>query len=144
MSEHRTDTGPTYTIYVIEIMPLWHELVAPDLPEGKRCFYVGQTSHDVSVRYREHLTGTSAGGRKPKTTVRALKPIFKAKGSVPLQRNHDVTLRRTMMADYPQLTELSEAEALESKVVDDLRALGHCVYPKKLGSIEFQAYKQCD
>jgi len=132
----------TYTIYIIEIMPRWHHLVAPDLPPGKRCFYVGQTSHDVAERYREHLTGKSKPGRRKKATVRALKPIFKAKGGAPLQRNVDVTLRRTMMAAYPTTTDQDEANDLEAKAVEDLRLEGHCVYPVGLGETDFAAYRE--
>ena len=139
MSEHRTGKGPTYTIYIIEIMPLWHHLAAPDLPAGKRCFYVGQTSHDVSVRYREHLTGKSTGGRSKKATVKALRRIFKAKDGGPLQRNVDLTLRRTMMAAYPQVADSVAADSLEAKAVDDLRELGHPVYPDGFGLLDSNA-----
>jgi hypothetical protein len=47
-----------------------------------------------------------------------------------------------MMANYPQVMDSDEANALESKAVDDLRELGHCVYPEGLGLIDFRAYQQ--
>ena len=142
MKDTRQSTSRQYTIYIIEIMPRWHYLVAPDLPPGKRCFYVGQTSHNVSERYREHLTGKSKPGRRKKATVRALKPIFKSKDGEPLERKVDVTLRRNMMAAYPTTTDQEEANDLEAKAVEDLRLEGHCVYPEGLGETDFAAYRE--
>jgi hypothetical protein len=48
-----------WNVYIIEIMPKWYSLVAEGLPSGKCCFYVGQTSKDISERYKEHRTGRS-------------------------------------------------------------------------------------
>lgn len=134
-------TQRQHTIYVIEILPIWHALVAPDLPDGARCFYVGQTAHDVAERYREHRTGQARFGRRSKKTVNALNPIFKAKNGEALVNRRDIALRRTIMKRYPKVTDPDAANKLESQVVDQLRGEGNCVYPKGLGDIPFDEYR---
>lgn len=127
-----------YRVYIIEVMPPWHELVAPTIAPGKRCFYVGQTGKDVSERYREHRVGVSPG-RRAKRPAEVFRKIRLAKGGADLVNKVDVKVRRTMFEGYPEMPTVAEAEALEASVVDALRADGHVVYPRGIGQIPFKA-----
>jgi len=65
-------------------------------------------------------------------------------GGLPLIRNVDVILRRTISDDYGMVVETGggEARRLESEIIDALRALGHAVYPENFGSLNFNDYRK--
>lgn len=136
-------------VYIIEIMPKWYELVAPELPDGRRCYYVGETAKELGERYREHLTGKSLAGRKPKRT-QVFTRMRKEQGGGSLKKKVDLKLRRTMSDAYRPVrskkakTLNRKAKELESRVIDELRRQGHAVYPKgkESGSIPFQAHRR--
>lgn len=128
-------------VYVIEIQPPWYELVAPGLPVGRRCFYVGETGKDIAERYREHRTGEVLHGRRPKSPAQVFAKMRGAQSGAALRRRVDVVLRRTMSDRYPPAATPEEAGALEAQVVDELRRAGHAVYPKGVGSAPFEAYR---
>lgn len=135
-------------VYVIEVMPQWHHLVAPNLPDGKTCFYVGETGRDIRERFREHLTGETKPGRKKKASVQPFKNMLARNGQVPLRRNQDMKLREQMTGDRGSVRrrkpgKLAEAaKNLERDFVLELRREGHAVYPKRVGKdqIPFSSY----
>jgi len=127
-------------IYIIEIMPKWHSLVAPDLPEGKRCFYVGETGKPIKERYWEHRTGNVKPGRRSKRTAVFTK-MRNSQDGEPLLPKIDVKLRRRMSEAFPSVETQDDSEALEAVVIDGLRRDGHAVHPKGPGDIDFEDYK---
>ncbi len=131
-----------FSVYVIEIMPKWHREVAPNLPSGRRCFYVGQTGRSVKERFREHLTGETKAGRRPKRPARVFAKLQRANSGERLRNREDISLRRTIMARYEPQPDVPSAEKLEEQVVDDLRREGHCVYPKGLGTVPFDDFQR--
>lgn len=124
-------------IYIIEIMPRWHSLVASDLPEGKRCFYVGETGRDVEERYLEHRTGEVAPGRKAKRRTRVLARIAREKGQAELVDGVDIRLLRSLGGRYRPVRTTDESVQLESDVIDEFRGKGHVVYPDTAGTVPF-------
>ena len=124
-------------VYIIEIMPKWHSLVAPDLPEGKRCFYVGETGKDVEERYLEHRTGEVAPGRREKRRTKVLSRIARQKGSAELEDGGDIRLMRSTAGQYPAASTVEDSEALEARVIDIYRRKGHVVYPDTAGNEPF-------
>lgn len=127
-------------IYIIEIMPRWYSLVAPDLPEGKRCFYVGETGKSIKERYWEHRTGKVKPGRRDKRTAVFAK-MRNSQAGDELLRKTDVKLRRRLSEGYPSVETTAESEALEALVIDELRGDGHAVHPKGPGTIDFDDYR---
>lgn len=127
-------------IYLIEIMPNWHLLVAPDLPDGKQCFYVGETGKDLTERYWEHHPGLAKKGRRKKRTAVFTKMRNSQDGDE-LLKNHDVKLRRTRSKKYPVVATTKESVPLEAQVIDQLRRRGHAFNPEKPGEIDFKSYK---
>jgi len=134
-------------VYVIEIMPQWYDLVAPGLPSGKKCFYVGETGKDLGERFREHRTGKSLAGKKQKRT-RVFTRMRKSKGEQDLKNKVDLKLRRRMSEQHRPVRSAkarvlkAKADALEKLVIDELRLQGHAVYPKGpgTGSLPFGSY----
>lgn len=126
---------------MIEILPRWYDVGAPGLPAGRRCYYVGETGKELTERYREHRTGEVLHGRRSKSPAQVFARMRKAQGGHALRRRVDVVLRRTMSDRYLPVATQEEAEALESQVVDELRVAGHAVYPKRVGSVPFEAYR---
>lgn len=129
----------THSVYVIEIMPRWHDLVAPGLPKGKRCFYVGQTGKSLTERFWEHRTGRRKDPSKGDASAKVFRRMRRYQGGSTLSRIHDVRLRRTLMDQVGPLDADASLE-LESATVDFLRDAGHCVYPKNVGFTQFEAY----
>jgi hypothetical protein len=132
----------TWRVYVIEIMPRWHELVAPGLPSGKRCFYAGETARSVAERYWEHRTGWALPGRAQKTRARVFSKMAQARPRGHLVNGADLRLQRRMTRDLSPQPNRAAAVALEADVVDRLRSLGHCVYPEGVGTIPFRDYAE--
>ncbi len=135
------ETRDGYRVYIIEISDKWHDLVAPGLPVGRRCYYVGETGKDVGERFKEHKTGRSKPGRREKRRAKVFARMDRENGGETLLKNEDVVLRRGMMKDYEPQPDKSGAEALEGSVVDELREQGHCVYPRGAGTIPFESYR---
>jgi hypothetical protein len=129
---------------VIEIMPRWHELVAPELPSRKRCFYVGETARSVAERYWEHRTGWALPGRAEKARARVFSKMAQARPRGDLLNGEDVRLQRRMTLDLSPQPDRAAARSLEAVVVDRLRGLGHCVYPEGVGTIPFRDYADRD
>lgn len=130
-------------VYVIEIMDRWHYLVAPGLPPGKRCYYVGQTSKDLTVRYKEHRSGRPwALGARPQS-AKVFKKIRRKNGGVILRRNVDTILRRSMTEHLGRMTQ-EESERIEEAFVLKLRLDGHAVYPERVGRhlVPFKSYQE--
>ena len=129
-------------VYVIEIMDRWYYLVAPGLPPGKRCFYVGQTGKDLTVRYKEHRSGRprTAGARPQSATV--FKKIRKETGGEILRKRIDTVLRRSMTEGIGWMS-TDESEMIEEGIVLKLRRDGHAVYPKKVAKdlLPFESYR---
>lgn len=139
--------GSPRTVYVVEIMPKWHEMVAPELPPGKSCFYVGETGKDdPRKRFQEHLTGESLPGERTKKPVRPIGRLLEANEGRPLIEGEDLTLRIDLAERFNKQPWLGKdaAQRAERRAVISLRRGGHAVYPKKLGSekIKFSSYKQ--
>jgi hypothetical protein len=129
-----------YNVYIIEIMPRWHNLVAPGLSDGKKCFYVGETSILVAERYSEHRTGRVPARRSMVKPGKVFNRLRKETGKS-LRRKRDVRLRRSLMREYRSQLDGEAAKALEWEVVDELRSQGHCVHPKGVGDIPFKSYR---
>jgi hypothetical protein len=136
---HETLDG--YRVYIIEIMPKWYELIAPGLPDEKCCYYVGETGRDVGERFKEHKTGRARPGRREKRRAKVFAKMDRENGGETLLKSEDVILRRGMMKAYEPQPDKSQAEALEASVVDELREEGHCVYPRGVGTIPFDFYR---
>lgn len=125
-----------YSVYIIEIVPRWYDLVAPPdrpweallLRRPDRQGRVGALPRAPDGRETRE---TSEAGR------RGLPKIREAKNGVDLTNKVDVKLRRTMFEDYHGIPSAQEAEMLEASVVDELRVAGHVVYPRGLGQIPF-------
>lgn len=128
-------------VYIIEIMPKWYDLVAPGLPSGKRCFYVGETGKDVSERFREHRTGGVKHGRRKKARARVFSRMANSNEGQALKKKEDLKLRRERMRSLPKQPDRESAEALEAATIDQLRREGHCVYPKGVGTVPFEEYR---
>lgn len=145
MASSKQEHDGLYRVYIVEIASRWHDLVAPGLPDGKRCFYVGETGRTVEERYREHRTGTVLSGRKAKRSAGVFAKLLAENNGEPLQRKRDVDLRRTLMARYQPQPTSDESQELERQVIDDLRSEGHCVYPKdrlRPHKFDFKAYRE--
>lgn len=130
-------------VYVIEIMERWYDLVAPGLPPGKRCYYVGQTSKDLTVRYKEHRSGRPwRPGAQPQSAG-VFKRIRGNTGGKILRKNVDTILRRSMTEDFGFITE-RDSKTIEKALVLRLREDGHAVYPKKVAKdlIPFDSYRR--
>lgn len=136
-------------VYIIEIMEKWYPEVAPDLPEGKRCFYVGETGKEPGVRFKEHRSRRSIGGNPP-SSGKIFKKMRRIRGLELLARNGDVRLRRKMAGKYRSVSSKKakvlkgKAKKLEGQVIDELRAQGHAVHPKQDGTIPFEKYRSGD
>ena len=130
-------------VYVIEIMAQWYPLVAEGLPNGKRCFYVGQTSKDIGERFGEHRTGKPSGRGGFDRSGRVFRKMRNAQRDAPLLRNVDLKLRRTLTSRYEPLETQDVAIELENRLTDELRAQGHAVYPKNNGGggTPFDSYR---
>ncbi len=139
--EEQAESREGRRVYIIEIMEKWHDLVAPGLPDNKRCYYVGETGKDVSERFYEHKSDRTKPGRRPKRRARVFDKIGKENGGRTLRKNIDVVLRRGMMQAYDPQPDVHLAEALEASVVDELRRQGHCVYPRGVGTTPFDSYR---
>lgn len=130
-----------YRVYVIEIMAKWFDIVAPNLPAGRRCYYVGETGKTLGERYREHRTPKTVAGRREKRAAAVFAMMRKHQGERPLKRTVDVKLRRTISDLYREVATREESEALEQQVIDYLRSEGHAVFPKGPGLIPFGNYR---
>jgi hypothetical protein len=130
-----------YNVYIIEIMPRWHSLVAPGLSDGKKCFYVGETSVAVAQRFKEHKTGRTTKERAIMKSGAVFRRIRNQSGGESLRRRRDVVLRASLTRKYPSQPDGEASRALEWEVVDELRGQGHCVYPPKVGGIPFKSYR---
>ena len=128
-------------IYIIEIMPRWHSLVAPDLHEGKRCFYVGETGKDIEERYLEHRSGEVEPGRREKRRTKVLARISREKGEKELIDGVDIRLLRSLGGRYPSVMTTEQSVELESVVIDEFRGKGHVVYPDTAGAVPFDKHR---
>ena len=130
-------------IYIIEIDPdLARSIpsVAKHLSPGQRCFYVGETGKDPRDRVAEHRTGETHGRggqgkrRDKNTDVKFTKSIRAHLGRAATA--HEMPYRRKMSARYEPFTYDERADR-ECEVICELRAQGHLVYPKSVGSDEW-------
>ena len=119
---------------MIEILPVWHEVVAPGLEPGKSCFYVGETGKRIRERFREHRTGKADEGKRLKPPVKVFRKIFAANGGTELRDGRDVLLRHDINRNYRPVKTKADADALEAAVITELRKEGHVVYPKSRGA----------
>jgi hypothetical protein len=71
------------------------------------CFYVGQTSHDPRVRFKQHKIGYKANRFVKKYGLRLLPSIFNT---------------------YNPIETRKEAEHIEQMLTNNLRAKGHGVW----------------
>ena len=130
-------------IYIIEIEPTLARsmpAVAKHLSEGQRCFYVGETGKDPRDRVAEHRTGETHGrsgeGKRPDkdTDVKFTKSIRAHLGRA--ATDHEMRYPEKMSAKYEPFT-YDEKSERECEVICELRAQGHLVYPKSVGSDEW-------
>lgn len=116
-------------VYVIEILPMWHDVAAAKAGEpiaaGSKVFYVGKTGRHLRKRYRQHRTGNKAASifkkiRREKEKTGAADPT--------LREAVDTQLRRDLTVGIP--TNMTEERALqeESALAIRLRADGHTVF----------------
>ena len=117
-----------FQVYVIEIGTQWCDVVAPGLPEGKRCFYVGQTGERLTDRYKEHRTGRPFKKGRLIQPGKVFKRIREENGGETLRRNVDTFLLRSMTREYGTMSK-AESEQLEEALIVYLRQNGHAVYP---------------
>jgi hypothetical protein len=106
-SGHRATRAPPCTeqfyVYVIELRDAIGERIDPSKP----IVYVGQSCHEPSVRFRQHLDG------------------YKASRHV---RKFGVRLRPRLYARFNPLPSRGAAEAAEREVGRRLRRRGYTVY----------------
>lgn len=128
-----------YRVYIIEIMPKWFGIVAPGIRTGQRCFYVGETGRNIEERYREHRTGESLPGRRPKRPATVFGRMRKRQDGRPLLNKLDLKLRLTLSDKYLEVASQVEAQELEGNAIDDLRKQGHSGLPeeRRLGPFRF-------
>jgi hypothetical protein len=128
-------------LYVIEIQPKWHPLVAPNLSAGKSCFYVGETSQEIEERYAQHLQGVNSHA-KSSSVVRSVDPfksISKQLQGADLVDGIDILLRPERTARYRPRPDVESSERAEAALIDRLRRRGNVAYPraKELTRIPF-------
>ena len=119
---------------MIEIASKWHPALADGLTEGRSCFYVGETGKPVSFQFQDHLTGRTRDGPGKNISGVVFRRMRKLQGGVILERGVDATLRFDLIDVIEPVADRDQAEALESRVIDELRTEGHCVYPEGAGS----------
>ena len=101
-----------YNVYVVE---LDKEVLKsrkfrkhnPHMNPKLACFYIGQTSHDPEVRFKQHKTG------------------YKANRFV---KKYGLRLSRRKFKKYNPIKTREEAEKIERKLTDKLRKKGHGVW----------------
>lgn len=128
-------------LYIIEVQPKWHPLVAPNLTRGKSCFYVGETGRPIEERYQQHLQGVNSHARSS-SSVRSVDPfkrISKQMKGADLVDGVDIVLRSELTAQYQSRTSEAASELAEAALIDRLRRRGHIAYPpaKKMTTILF-------
>jgi hypothetical protein len=128
-------------LYIIEIQPKWHPLVAPNLAAGKSCFYVGETGKKIEKRYEQHLQGISSHAKSSSivTSVDPFKSISKQMQGSDLVDGVDIVLLPELTADYRPRTSKASSERAEAVLIDCLRRAGNVTYPpsKKLTRLPF-------
>ena len=150
-----TETSPcnNYHVYVIELKKkvLDKEPSFPfegDLPRGKRVYYVGQTSHSVKCRYKQHVAPRKKKSRKGFlcncfTDEPELKPFrpqnapgkfvneYHKRGGLRPKLYHDKNpaVRKPEENYRGMMKEISEKiEQAEEDLALELRSRGHAVH----------------
>lgn len=133
--------GRGRVLYIIEIQPKWHPLVAPNLTRGKSCFYVGETGKKIEERYAQHLQGVSSHARSSSVVGAAdpFKSISKQMQGADLVDGVDILLRPELTARYRPRPDVESSELAEAALIDRLRRRGNVAYPraKELTRIRF-------
>ena len=101
-----------YNVYVIELdkevlTSKKFRVKNPNMNTKKACFYVGQSSHDPEIRFRQHKAGYKANRFAKKYGIRLEPRIF---------------------SKFNPIANRKEAEKIEQWIVEKLREKGHGVW----------------
>ena len=101
-----------YNVYVIELdkevlISKKFRIKNPHMNPRKACFYVGQTTHDPRIRFKQHKDG------------------YKANRFV---KKYGVRLHHKISDKYNPIATRKEAEKIEQYLTKRLRAKGHGVW----------------
>ena len=101
-----------YNVYVIEldkevISSKKFRMKNPNMNPRKACFYVGQTTHDPEIRFKQHKAGYKSNRFAKKYGIRLVPKIF---------------------TKFNPIVRRKEAERIEQWIADKLREKGHGVW----------------
>jgi predicted GIY-YIG superfamily endonuclease len=102
----------TYNVYVIELdrQVLYSKKFReknPNMNTRRTCYYIGQTTHDPNIRFKQHKTG------------------YKANRYV---KKYGLRLRPRKFNKYNPIQRREEAEHIERCLTEKLRRKGHGVW----------------
>ena len=101
-----------YNVYVIELdkkvlISKKFKERNPNLDIRKACYYIGQTTHDPKIRFKQHKTG------------------YKANRFV---KKYGIRLEPRIFSKFNPITKRKEAEFIEQWITEKLREKGHGVW----------------
>jgi len=102
----------TYNVYVIELdkeilKSKKFRVKNPNMNIRKKCYYVGQTTHDPETRFKQHKSGYKANRFAKRYVIRLEPRIF---------------------SKFNPIVKRKEAEYMEKWIAEKLREKGHGVW----------------